>query len=56
MKSAKYHKLEHAIAVSEDKARRIAWKAYRLLCYHQPNGMDDVKALLLKSIELQTQK
>jgi len=56
MKSAKHHKLEHALALSEDKARRIAWKAYRLLCYHQPNGMDDVKALLLKSIELQTQK
>lgn len=56
MKSAKHHQLANAVAVSEDKARRIAWKAYRLLCYHQPNGMDDVKALLLKSIELQTQK
>lgn len=56
MKSAKHHQLEHALAVSEDKARRMAWKAYRLLCYHQPKGMDDVKALLLKSIELQTQK
>jgi hypothetical protein len=56
MKSAQYHKLENALAASEDKARRIAWQAYRLLCYHQPNGMDDVKALLLKSIELQTQK
>jgi hypothetical protein len=56
MKSAKYHKLEHAIAASDDKARRIAWQAYRLLCYYEPNSMDDVKALLLKSIELQTQK
>jgi hypothetical protein len=56
MKSSKHHALQHAIAASDDKARRIAWKAYRLLCYYEPNGMDDVKALLLKSIELQTQK
>ncbi len=56
MKSEKYHKLENAVATSDDKARRIAWQAYRLLCYYEPNGMDDVKALLLKSIELQTQK
>ena len=56
MKSAQYHKLENAVAVSDDKARRIAWQAYRLLCYYEPNSMDDVKALLLKSIQLQTQK
>jgi len=56
MKSEKHHKLENAVAVSDDKARRIAWQAYRLLCYYEPNGMDDVKALLLKSIQLQTQK
>jgi hypothetical protein len=56
MKPSKQNQLAYAVAASEDKARRIAWKAYRLLCYHQPKGMDDVKALLLKSIELQTQK
>ena len=56
MKSSQHHKLAEAVAVSEDKARRIAWQAYRLLCYYEPNAMDDVKALLLKSIELQTQK
>jgi hypothetical protein len=56
MKPSKQNQLAYAVAASEDKARRIAWKAYSLLCYHQPKGMDDVKALLLKSIELQTQK
>ena len=52
----KQNQLAYALAASEDEARRIAWKAYRLLCYHKPDNLDDVKSLVLQSVELQTQK